>query len=81
MASAALTPTLGHPRPSQVTWPRGGLDPCFGERGSGMDLEGALERVTQQGAWGPLTLSTQQFPLLVEVGQEEAVDQCGLPQA
>lgn len=46
-----------------------------------MDLEGALERVTQQGAWGPLTLSTQQFPLLVEVSQEEAVDQCGLPQA
>lgn len=81
VASAALTPTPGQLRPSQVTWPGGGLDPRFRERGSGLDLEGALKSVTQQGAWGPLTLSTQQFPLLVEVGQEEAVDQCGLPQA
>ena len=81
MASAALTPTPGHPRHSQVTWPGGGLDPRFRDRGSGLDLEGALERLTQQGVWGPLTLGTQQFPLLVEVGQEEAVDQCGLPQA
>lgn len=32
-------------------------------------------------AWGSLTLSTEKLPVLVQVGQEEAVDQCGLPQA
>lgn len=33
------------------------------------------------GKQGPLTLGTEQLPVLVQVGQEEAVDQCGLPQA
>lgn len=32
-------------------------------------------------ARGSLTLSTEKLPVLVQVGQEEAVDQCGLPQA
>lgn len=60
----------------------------MGREEQGMDLEGNSEGSHSRGwgtraraSWGPLTLSTEQLPVLVQVGQEEAVDQCGLPQA
>lgn len=93
--SVTLTPTPGSPDPCShpwlcgpaVIWTLNGRPMLRGQRsraGPGRSPwrgHPAGDGGSARAAWGPLTLSTEQLPFLVQVSQEEAVDQCGLPQA